>query len=72
MELENFEECIKDCVKAIEIDPTFPKSYYRKAKALINIDRLSEALETLKTGLEIEPDNDIIKALMEETAEEIE
>ena len=72
MELENFEECIKDCVKAIEIEPTFTKSYYRKAKALINIDRLSEALETLKTGLEIEPDNDIIKALMEETAEEIE
>ena len=72
LELENFEECIKDCVKAIEIEPSFPKSYYRKAKALINLERLTEALETLKVGLEIEPDNDIIKTLMDETAEEIE
>jgi hypothetical protein len=39
---------------------------------LINLERLTEALETLKTGLEIEPENDIIRTLIDETAEEIE
>ena len=52
LELEKFSECIEDCVKAIEIDKTFAKSYYRQAKALINLQRLTEALEVLKQGLE--------------------
>lgn len=52
LELEKFEECIEDCVKAIEIDKSFSKSYYRQAKALINLQRLTEALEVLKQGLE--------------------
>mgnify|MGYP006121114065 CR=1 FL=1 len=36
------------------------------------MERLTEALETLKTGLEIEPENEIIKTLIDETAVEIE
>ena len=34
LEVKRFEECIRDCNKAIELYPTFIKSYYRKAKAL--------------------------------------
>jgi len=33
LELFNNEECINDCNKAISIEPTYSKSYYRKAKA---------------------------------------
>ena len=36
------------------------------------MERLTEALETLKIGLEVEPENEIIKTLLEETAVEIE
>ena len=34
LELQNYEECIADANKAIQIDANFHKSYYRKAKAL--------------------------------------
>jgi tetratricopeptide (TPR) repeat protein len=36
LELSLFEECILDCNQAIQIEPTFIKSYFRKAKALMN------------------------------------
>jgi tetratricopeptide (TPR) repeat protein len=36
LEMGNDEECIKDCDQAIKIDTNFPKSYFRKAKALYN------------------------------------
>ena len=29
LELNQFDECIEDCIKAIELDKTFSKSYYR-------------------------------------------
>jgi tetratricopeptide (TPR) repeat protein len=48
LELSLFEECILDCNQAIHIEPTFIKSYFRKAKALINQGNLIEAMETLK------------------------
>ena len=44
------EECIKDCNEAIKIEPTFSKSYYRKAKALENQQKLHEAYTVLKEG----------------------
>lgn len=36
LELLLFEECIADCNSAIKIEPSFIKSYFRKAKALMN------------------------------------
>lgn len=49
----------------------FPKSYYRKAKAQVNLQKLTDALETLKAGLEQNPDNEDFKTMMANTAEEI-
>ena len=71
MEMGLFEECIADCNQAMQIDPTFPKSYYRKAKAQVNLNKLTEALETLKEGLEKNPDNEDFKTLMANTVDEI-
>lgn len=64
LEMGLFEECIADCNQAMQIDPMFPKSYYRKAKAQINIQNLTDAMETLKEGLEKHPDNEDFKTLM--------
>jgi len=72
LELASYEECIVDCNKAIEIERTFSKSYYRKAKALVNQQKLTEAMETLKEGIEADPTNEIIKQFMRDLAEEIE
>lgn len=36
LELSLFEECILDCNQAIQIEPNFIKSYFRKAKAYMN------------------------------------
>ena len=55
--MQNYGECINDANRAIEIEPNFVKSYYRKAKALILTDQLAEALETVNKGAELEPDN---------------
>lgn len=43
LELQNYEECIKDCDSAIDIEPSYTKSYYRKAKALYCSQKLDES-----------------------------
>ena len=43
LELSMFENCIKDCDACLEKDPTFVKCYYRKAKALIQLNKKQEA-----------------------------
>ena len=40
LELDQNTECINDCDQAINIDPKYVKSYYRKSKALANLDKL--------------------------------
>ena len=66
LESQSFKECIEDCDQAIQIDPNFTKSYYRKAKALWQIDRLEEASQVIATALEREPENaDYLKAAKE-------
>lgn len=35
--LEMFEEAVKDCDQAIQINPQFVKAYYRKAKAMYEL-----------------------------------
>ena len=47
LELQNYEECIIDCNKAIEIDATFVKSHYRRAKALWATDKIEEAAKSI-------------------------
>lgn len=71
LEMWLFEQCITDCNNAIEVDPTFPKSYYRKAKAQIGLQKYTDALETLKTGLEKSPDYEDFRPLMASTEEKV-
>ncbi len=57
LELQNYEECINDCNSAIQIEPSYTKSYYRKAKALYCQWRLDEAAEVIEKAHEMEPSN---------------
>ena len=72
LELHNYEECIADCNQAIKVDPSFIKSYFRKAKAQINQSKLPDALKTLREGLEIDPGNVDFTKLSAELEQEIE
>lgn len=66
LELEDYEECINDCNKAISIDASYPKSYFRKAKALMYVERLDEAIETIKEGISLDGENAAFIGLMKE------
>ena len=71
MELKKYEDCIADCDKAIELEPTFIKSYYRKAKALFKQAKGDAALETGSLGLQYEPNNEHLRALVMQIAREV-
>jgi serine/threonine-protein phosphatase 5 len=47
--LENYGFAEADAAKAIELDPTFVKGYYRRGSALIAMGKLKEAIKALKT-----------------------
>lgn len=40
--------------KAIDIDPTFAKSYFNSARVLLDLERAPEALERVEKGLEVD------------------
>uniref|UniRef100_A0A8R1XZE7 peptidylprolyl isomerase n=1 Tax=Onchocerca volvulus TaxID=6282 RepID=A0A8R1XZE7_ONCVO len=50
-------ECIKNCDKALEVDPKCVKALYRKALALQEQNDVDEAIIEYKKVLEYEPDN---------------
>jgi hypothetical protein len=56
----------------MEIEPSFIKSYFRKAKALINQQKMIDAMETLKKGREMDPDCIEIREMIQEVEMEIE
>lgn len=72
LELQNYEECINDCDSAIEIEPTYQKSYYRKAKALYCLYALKEAAEVIDKAMELEPNNVLAQELRDNILKEIE
>ena len=64
LEQGKLNECIADCDKAISIDVKYIKAHFRKSKALFNQQKLYEALDAAKLGLENE-DNLDLKLLSE-------
>ena len=71
LELEDYLACIKDCDQAIALDPSFSKSYYRKAKAQLESSDYQEALKTLHLGNQIDPSNDTILELIAQINSEL-
>jgi tetratricopeptide (TPR) repeat protein len=67
-DLQEFDKCLSDCNRAMELNPLFLKviptyisfhqAYYRKAQALHEMLKEEEAMAVLKEGLEKEPENE--------------
>uniref|UniRef100_A0A1B6EB65 SGTA homodimerisation domain-containing protein n=1 Tax=Clastoptera arizonana TaxID=38151 RepID=A0A1B6EB65_9HEMI len=51
------EHAIIDCKKALQIDPSYSKSYGRLGLAYSNLNRHEEACDCYNKALELEPDN---------------
>jgi len=71
LEMKNLIGCIEDCDEAIQIDPKYVKSYPRKARALHILTRFQQALDTVKIGLELDPEIQDLKELESQLTEEI-
>lgn len=66
LELHNYEECIGDCNKAIELDENYTKSYYRKSKALYYQNKLQESMDCILVAKDKDPDNVDIKKFIDD------
>ncbi|ESQ46335.1 hypothetical protein EUTSA_v10000290mg [Eutrema salsugineum] len=58
LKLGKYEEAIKECTKAIELNPNYTKAFVRRAEAHEKLEHFEEALTDLKKILELDPSND--------------
>ncbi|CAL1701335.1 unnamed protein product [Somion occarium] len=63
LELKNYGSVLKDCSKALTVNPKSSKAYYRSATALIALDRLDEALDCCDRCLQFDAENKGIQTL---------
>ena len=56
--LNNYELARRDCLKCIELDPSFSKGYSRLATACRNLGRLEEAKTAINKALALDPENE--------------
>ena len=61
VKLEQYENAIKNCSKALEIDSKNVKALYRRCVALTQINDFQGACKDAEKGLSIEEDNQAIK-----------
>ena len=61
IQLQRFEEAIKDADVAILLNPRYTKAYIRRSSAYEKIEQTSEALTDIKRALELEPSNRTIR-----------
>ncbi|KAI6165001.1 hypothetical protein EDD17DRAFT_1884906 [Pisolithus thermaeus] len=62
LELENYGSVLRDCSKALTINPESSKAYYRSAIALLSLDRPEEALDCCERCLSFDAHNRANKA----------
>ncbi|CAH8387279.1 unnamed protein product [Eruca vesicaria subsp. sativa] len=61
LKLGKYAEAIKECTKAIELNPSYTKALVRRAEAHEKLEHFEEALTDLKKLLELDPSNDQAK-----------
>ncbi|KAL9442531.1 hypothetical protein AB3S75_020947 [Citrus x aurantiifolia] len=61
LKLGKFEESIKECTKALELNPTYMKALIRRAEAHEKLEHFEEAIADMKKILEFDPSNNQAK-----------
>ena len=65
--IENFGRALRDCSEAIRLNRKNVKAFYRTAKALQALERFGDALQVIKLGLEVDPENAALKNELKST-----
>ncbi|KAI0660911.1 40S ribosomal protein S7 [Cubamyces menziesii] len=68
LELQNYGSVLRDCSKAISVNPKCSKAYYRSALALIALERYDEALDCCDRCLQFDKENKAVQATREKAA----
>ncbi|KAK0391102.1 hypothetical protein NLU13_0604 [Sarocladium strictum] len=66
LSLKNYRSCWLDCAAALRLNPRNIKACYRSAKALLAVDRITEADDICARGLALDPENASLKAVAED------
>lgn len=53
--LENFGSALADATKAVDLDPTYVKAYYRRADAAAGLGRVKDALKDYRAAAKVAP-----------------
>lgn len=64
--MENYEECIVECDRAINQSPEFIKAHKKKASALAYLFKFSEAVQAIKIAVNLDRGNQAMKNELEE------
>lgn len=62
LELGDYLGALTDAETVIAIRRNWPKGHFRKAKALVALGQLEEAIESISLGLQFEPNNAVSTA----------
>ncbi|KIM83927.1 hypothetical protein PILCRDRAFT_818954 [Piloderma croceum F 1598] len=65
LELKNYGSVLRDCSKALSINPKSSKAFYRSSLALLALERVDEALDCCNRCLEIDRDNKSVLGVRE-------
>ncbi|KAJ7499257.1 hypothetical protein FB451DRAFT_1161780 [Mycena latifolia] len=63
LELKNNGSVLRDCSKALNLNPRSSKAFYRSALALLALERAEEALDCCDRCLKFDPDNKGVQAV---------
>ncbi|KAK3114955.1 HSP70/90 co-chaperone [Teratosphaeriaceae sp. CCFEE 6253] len=65
LEMKNYGSCNRDCAAALRVHPRNVKAWYRAASACLALDRLPEALDACRRGLECDAHNAALQTLLQ-------
>ncbi|XP_024025700.1 tetratricopeptide repeat protein 1 [Morus notabilis] len=61
LKLGKYEDTVKECTKALELNPSYIKALLRRAEAREKLENFEEAIADMKKSLELDPLNDQAK-----------
>merc|ERR1712003_142766 len=68
-QISKFQLALEDASKAVELEPNWPKSYFRKARALRGLKRFNEAILAFQDGKDLDPENKVWDKEIQRTKE---